>query len=347
VRKADINVRDCGFNGSPFYVLLRQLDPFLHLPLSIHSFRFSALLELVLLALSSLLLARAFHLGLPGLLLLFLLVLSSWDFINWSLSGQPGMIWFFPLAASLYLLTRERFLHAGLACSVAILLKVFPGVILLPAIVSLAARKAGREPFRRGGREVNLLAAAAAAVLVLALAAQTQADWGDWFEKIRRQFASGAFLAPNDICFYKSWHHAGLDIPGSEQLVTGLVWAARALLLVFLLAVVGRRPDGTTLALGGVAALAMMPWISTEFLQYYTFPHALLLAILYRERRGFFYVLMPLLLINQALVDYPHPIYVRNIGSLVWLKTLYYLAAPLLFLYFLFRRPRRPAGVPG
>lgn len=341
VRSANINVRDCGFNGTPFYVLLRQLDPFLHLPLSINSFRFSVLLELVLLVFSGVLLAKAFRLGTTGFLLFFILVLSSWDFYNWNIPGLPAMAWFFPVAVSLFFLTRERYVGAGLACSVSVLLKIFPGLILLPAMASLAFRKARKAPLFRDGKEIIFLATAATTILALAVVAQTQADWIAWIEKIRGQFASGAFFAPNDICFYKTWHHASIDFPGSQQLAVGVVWATRALLAVFLLYLAGRRPDGKTLALGGIASLAMMPWISNEYLQYYSFPNALILAIFYKERRGFFYLLMPLLLMNQAMVDYPNPIYIRAISSLVWLKTLPYLTVPLFFLFFVVQRSRK------
>jgi len=344
VRLANINVRDCGFNGSPFYVLLRQLDPSLHLPLSVNSFRFSALLELVLIALSGILLAKVFRLGATGFLLFFIIVLSSWDFFNWNLPGLPAMAWFFPIAVALFFLSRERYIGAGLACSVSVLLKIFPGLLLLPAMVSLAVRKARKAPLLRDGREIIFIATAATGVLALAVVAQTQTDWIEWIGKIRGQFASGAFFAPNDICFYKTWHHASLDFPGSQQLGTGAVWAARALLVAFLLYLVSRNHDGKALALGGTASLAMMPWISYECLQYYSFPNALILAIFYKERRSFFYLLMPLLLVNQAMIDYPNPVYIREISSLVWLKTLYYLTVPLFFLFFVVQRSRRTQG---
>lgn len=346
---ADVNVRDCGFNGSPFYVLARQLDPALHLPLSVWSYRLSALLEVVLLALSCFLLARAFRLGAAGALLGYGVILVSWDFYDWVLSGLPGMLWFLPLAGSLFCLSRERYVAAGVLCAVAGLLKIFPGLLVLPALVALAVRAARREPGLPRSGEVLFLGATAAAGLGLAAVAQARMDWLAWLEKIRSQFLSGAFFAPNDIAFAKTWHHGGPGFAGADLVGEAVVWLARLLLTVFLVRLLRRGGGGTALALGGLASLAMMPWISGEYLQYYSFPISLTLVFFLRERRSFFLAAVPLVLLNQALVDFPHPAYVEHIGALVWPKTLVYYAAPLLLLALLAARrsPQQATGAGG
>lgn len=337
LKSATLNIRDCGFNGSPFYVLLRQLDPTLHLPLSINSFRLSVFVELALLALSSVLLAKVFHLGTTGMLMYYIIVMASWDFFNWVIPGLPGMLWFFPFAGALFFLSRKRYAMAGVMCALCGLLKIFPALLLLPALVSLVVGKARKEPVLREGKEVTFIGATIVAGLVLAVVAQTQMDWLEWVEKIRAQFASGAFFAPNDISFYKTWHHGTPGAVDFRLVGPAAVWVARTLLVVFLVYLFRRSRDGNTLALGGVASLAMMLWISFEYLQYYSFPIALTLVFLYKDQRSFFCILMPLLLVNQAIVDFPEPAYTNHIHFLVWPKTLYYYAAPLLFLWSLRR----------
>lgn len=349
LKSTTVNIRDCGFNGSPFYILLRQLDPTLHFPLSINSFRVSVFVELALLALSGVLLAKVFHLGTTGMLMNYIIILASWEFYNWVIPGLPGMLWFLPFAGALFFLSRKRYAIAGIMCAACALLKIFPVLLLLPALVSLVVGKARKEPVLREGKEVTFIVATIVAGLVFAAVSQAQMDWIEWVGKIRAQFASGAFFAPNDISFYKTWHHGTSDAIGFRPVGPAVVWAARALLVAFLVNLFRRRRDGYALALGAVASLTMMPWISFEYLQYYSFPIALTLVFLYQHKRAYFSILMLLLLVNQVIADFPEPAYTDHIHFLVWPKTLYYYAAPLFFLWSLRRASSSASSlrVPG
>jgi hypothetical protein len=329
-----INFKDKGFNGSPFYVLLRQVDPAVHLPLTINSFRWSTALELILLAFSGLALSRALGWDRPQLLVFYALTVTSWEFVGWNLLGLVAMAWFLPACLSLYLFTRGRFGAAGAATAIAALLKIFPLILAVPVFISAALKIAEKRSPWASTQEMRYMGSLALTVLLLGGASQAYgADWMEWVQKIKLQFASGA-LVSNNVSLYGTWN---MWKAGPSIITDVALWLGRFSFVALVIYIARKGNDRETLIRGGVAALSLLPWMIPEFLNYYTMGHTVVMTIFFNERRKLFYLLMGLLLVNQVMISYTDD-YIMGLSGLIWLKNGYFLVLPWLFFWVQFHK---------
>ncbi len=193
---------DFGFNGSPFYALVRHADPTLHFPFG----RGTALLNLAWQILAVILLAwlvgRALGLDTDGRLAIGALLLASWDFVAFTLPGLIfGELWL-PIAVAVLAMRQRRAVAAGVAIAWAGLIKIFPLILALPMIVRLIRPSPGVEAQPKGMGvslwSLRLVGSCAVTVLVLGLVALLCGrSWLDFFHKIAIEFQSGLLFDNN------------------------------------------------------------------------------------------------------------------------------------------------------
>ena len=183
-------VDDYGFNGSPFYVLVRSLDPSLYVPFNAR-LGWMGLLGEFLCAIAFVWVAgSAIGLGRWERVASIALLFSSWDFVGYVLPGLVfGGVWI-PVAVAAWAMGRRRPVIAGSAIAWAGLLKLFPFVLLLPAVSRLArARFRPRPDATPAAWAGRLLLACGVATLVLGGAAElTGHRWAGFFAKITAEF---------------------------------------------------------------------------------------------------------------------------------------------------------------
>jgi Flp pilus assembly protein TadD len=278
---------DYGFNGSPFYALVRHLDPTLYRPFG----KGTAILNLVLQTGAALLVAwlvgLAIGADLDGRLAAAALIFASWDFVGYALPGLVFAGLWIPVAIALLAMRRRQAMVGGIGVAWAGLIKLFPLVLVLPAAFRAAFGIAGRLGVARRETTVRwsllFLAGCGAGTVVLALAARlTGRDWLDFLDKIGAQFGSTVYLG-NGVGL-SQW----VVMLGERAADSTLPAILGALLLFALAAVFALEPEARfieelprrSLVLLGAVGLATRTWLN-----YYTIAPLLLLPWIARRHR--------------------------------------------------------------
>lgn len=225
---------DFGYNGSPFYGLLRQADPLLHRPLGPLAAWEQLAWQLLGVALLAWLTGAALGYTTTERLVAAALVLVCLDFTNFALPGLVFTEVWVPVAFAAWAAARRRWALAGAATAVAGLLKLFPFVLALavavPLLRSLLPASAGED---RGGARRRALAFGAACVAVTLglglLGTASGRDWADFLHKITTEFHSRLNMA-NNVSLAALLIAAGVSdrspLPGVAALVAAVVVAA-------------------------------------------------------------------------------------------------------------------------
>src|SRR5882762_1266772 len=128
---------DYGYNGSPFYGLVRQLDPTLHLPFGRPAALAGLAWQLFGVALIAWLAGLALGLSAIERLAVAALILVSDDFSTFAMSGLIFTELWVPILVLAYALRSGRHALAGAAIAFAGLMKLFPFLLTLVAVVPL------------------------------------------------------------------------------------------------------------------------------------------------------------------------------------------------------------------
>jgi Tfp pilus assembly protein PilF len=267
---------DYGFNGSPFYSLVRHVDPTLYTAFG----RGAAWLNLIWQIVAGLALAwfagQALELTLEERLAAATFVFASWDFAGWLLPGLVFAGLWLPVALALVALRRRRPVAAGLAVAWAGMIKLFPFVLLLPAGVGLIRASSKRWAIR-------LLVSATLGVVALGSASLLAGrSWSDFFYKIVVQFQSEAYLL-NSVSFSQGM--LALGHYGTRSFLPTIV-AIAALAVVTVLFV--RTTDESfveTLPRRCLVLLSACGWLVHTWFNYYWIAPLLLLPLLARRHR--------------------------------------------------------------
>jgi len=319
---------DYGYNGSPFYGLLRRLDPTLYMRLGLLPALAGLAWQLLGVLLIAWLSGPVLGFSMVERLAVAGLVVVSAEFTNY---GMPGLefteVWVPVLLAALAL-RRGRPALSGLAIAVAGLLKIFPFLMTLAVAVPLA-RSLGpgaseADAPRRRQRRLALLAACAAAALGLGLLSLLSGrTWVDFLHKIQVEFVSGSNMI-NSVSAAAAL--AALGVPEGSP----LYWLVPLAGLVPLLALFWNRragESGEVLARRAVILVAAMGWLVRSWLNYYAVVPFILLPLVARRRRGLA-VAMAASMAGTYLLPGFDALY-STAGSLVHaLKVVPYLAVP-------------------
>ena len=277
---------DYGYNGSPFYGLIRQADPTLHASYGPPAAWANALWQLLGVALLVWFAGSALGLTLDERLAAAALIVASWDFAGFALPGLMFTELWVPIGIAAWAMRHRRAAVAGLAIAFAGLLKLFPFLLVLPAMVALArslrppARGAIAPATRRGA--VALVATCGIATLLLGLAAAGGGrSWPDFAHKIVVEFEAAPNLvnSANPVAALMT-----LGIP-YESLFMRVVPLVAIVLLVamFLRSDDARFHDA--LPRRALVLMAASGWLVKSWLNYYAVAPLLLLPLYARERR--------------------------------------------------------------
>jgi len=277
---------DYGYNGSPLYGLVRQMDPTLHLPFG----RLPALAglawQLLGVVLIALLAGAALGLSTAERLAVAALILVCPDFANFGMAGLVFTELWVPVVIAAWALRRGRHAVAGTAIAFAGLLKLFPFLLALAAAVPLlrsfvpGASGAGAPAVRR--RAFALLAAGGVATLGLGLLSVTSGrTWTDFLHKIAVEFQSGLNVI-NSVSAAAAL--ATLGVPDRSPLFGVVSLAALVPLTVLFW---GLQDGGSDFALPrrSLVLIAATGWLVKSWLNYYVIVPFMLLPLTARRHR--------------------------------------------------------------
>ncbi|RCK78828.1 MAG: hypothetical protein OZSIB_0978 [Candidatus Ozemobacter sibiricus] len=239
-RAGFIQFADQGFNASPFYVLARQLDPMIHVAVGFPAFYVHLALQLFFVFVAAWVLAKTFAWDAESTMLFLAVWLSSWDFASWGLSGLIGWGWFLPLVVGVFACQRLAPALSGIGIAWSGLVKLFPGLAILPALwVVMARPKRFLEHVRTC--EKLFLAALATTLVGVVFSSWLPVSWGGFLEKIHDQFLQKDF----SVNYYGVAHFyiaAGLLAARYKHVIS---WLFLGWLLFFLSSLRGEKAPET------------------------------------------------------------------------------------------------------
>jgi tetratricopeptide (TPR) repeat protein len=278
---------DFGYNGSPFYGLIRQSDPTIHAPYGPPAAWANALWQLLGVALFAWIAGSALGFTLDERLAAAALIVASWDFTGFAMPGLMFTELWVPIAIAAWAMRHRRAAVAGVAIAFAGLLKLFPFLLVLPAVVAFGRsfRSAARDAITPATRRwaVALVAAGAIATPLLGLSsALTGRSWADFLHKIVAEFEAAPNLvnSANPIAALMT---LGVSYRSPFMRVVPLV--ATVLLVAMFL----RSDDAKFHAALPRRTLVLMVaagWLVKSWLNYYVVAPLLLLPLYARERRA-------------------------------------------------------------
>jgi hypothetical protein len=328
-RQVFIHFRDAGFNASPLYILLRQLDWTLYPPLSRLAFAWYLLVQLAGLVVVGLFFQKALGWEGEDVWLFLAVMLSHWDYVGWTLTGLVGWGWLLPIALALWGMKNAwpRFTGGMLALAVGI--KLFPALMALPLALLVFGRRtiACSEEHCRFAERVLLWFFLATLVLVV-VSMTLNVSWTSFIDKIVEQFHEGRF-AVNSYGLANLYQAAGVFSStwvGYVRLLllAGLLWAFRT---------IGRSDSGRDIPLMCLTSLCAVGLIM-NMLNYYS---AIFIPAIVSQRRGspvFFSCCLVIMALTGLLPDF------SEFGEVGWLaqvqllgKGLFLSILPLVLLW--------------
>jgi Flp pilus assembly protein TadD len=319
---------DYGYNGSPFYGVLRQLDPTLHLPFS----RLSALAGLAWQLLGVALIAwlSGIVLGLSSVERLAVggLILACSEFARYAMSGLVFTELWVAVVFALWALHARRPALSGVAMAFAGMLKLFPFALVA------AAALPGLRSFGPGESEPGVPALRRRALVLAASCAGAGLGWGllglasgrswvDFAHKISVEFQAGSNMV-NSVSAAAAL--ATLGVPEGSP----LPWLVSLAALLPLLALFWQRPNATAedaLARRALVLVASLGWLLKSWLNYYAIVPFLLLPLLARRHRLTAAAMAAGMAFAYLLPEFDDPELVQN-PPLHFLKLVPYLAVP-------------------
>jgi len=270
---------DYGFNGSPFYALLRQADPTLHRPFGPGTARLNLAWQVVGMLVAVWILGVALGTGVTERIAMAALLFASWDFVGWAL---PGLIFagvWLPISLALLALSRDRPAWSGFAVAWAGLIKLFPFLLLLPAGVRVLVAARDRSCPPRWA--LRVLAGCILGTGLLGVAALASGrSWIEFLRKILVQFTSDAYLL-NSVSLGQGLLTLGIYDSPLPQVLS----IAAGLVLILLLARCGDEEVHESLPRRSLVLLAATGWLVRTWFNYYAVVPLLLLPLLARRHR--------------------------------------------------------------
>ena len=322
--KLKLDVDDFGFNGSPLYALIRQIDPTLHRPFGPAVCRVNLLWQWAALFAMALLAARAFRWTREDALLVVALIVASWDYTGWALNGLIAAGWMLPAMLALWGFHRRNPWLAGFGIAWAGLIKLFPFILLLPPAILLLRQLLARQVTPAGRDAAKTIAACALFGAALAAAGSlTGLSWLEFLRKIAVQFQDSSYL--NNSAGI-SGVLLTLGLSRSLSIILPQITVFFALLWILWM----HKEDDLRARLPSVSLLllASMPWLTQTWLNYYAVIGLFLLPELLRNDRRAANVLLVLFSVGAFLPEFGFA-YPQRFALLPIVKGLGYLLLPL------------------
>ena len=271
--------QDYGFNGSPFWCVLRQLDPTVHRPFGAACAKLNLGVQTAAALATCWILGAALGAEITTRIAMAALLFASWDFVGWALPGNVFAEFWLPTVLALLAWRARRHALAGVAIACAGLIKLFPFVLLAPAMVHAILAKfprprVGTTPAPR--RQLLTFGACGIAVGVLGCVSLLSGHaWGEFLHKIWKQFLSDTFLA-NSTSLSQAFVACGIQ--GS---VMPRILSLVALFPILAMFRPGQREDvEASLPRWSLVLLAALGWVVHTWFNYYTVALVLALPIM-------------------------------------------------------------------
>jgi tetratricopeptide (TPR) repeat protein len=323
---------DFGYNGSPYYTLVRHLDPTLYFPFGRATALLNLFWQVVGLLASVWLIGLALGLGTTARIAAAALLFASWDYVAWDLAGLSFAGFWLPIALALWAISRNRPIVGGVAIAWAGLIKLFPFALLFPFAIETV--HAGWQRMLKSPKKfewqfsLTLIATTILSALLLGGIAELSArSWADFLGKILAQFGSDAFVANN----------VGL----SQLLLVLGIYGSPITTLVSLTALaamswfIWKSDSAESRVRVLLLLLAAMPWFVQLWFNYYAVAPLILLPLVAKKNPLGAAVGAASLAVVFLLPAFDDPILAEN--RLRWLvKTVPYIAIPawLVFVEF-------------
>jgi tetratricopeptide (TPR) repeat protein len=319
---------DYGYNGSPFYSLVRRADPTLHRPFGRGTAWFNLILQIAAALLLVWLTGAALRVELNERLAMAALLFASWDFVGWAL---PGLIFaglWLPVAIALFAFSRRAAIPAGVAIAWAGLIKVFPFILLLPVgvgtIRSFVRQRGGTHPKESARWLLVVMVSCVTAALVLGFASTLSGrSWFEFLQKIIVQFQSKAFLL-NSVSLSQGLFTLGVH---GSPLPSVLSLVALGLLSVLFLRS-GDKDFVAALPRRSLVLLAATGWLLHTWFNYYTIAPLLLLPLIGSQHRAGAAIAAAALAMAYVLPEFDDP-YLLAHPPLFALKVAPYVLIPV------------------
>ena len=331
---------DFGYNGSPFYGLLRQLDPTLHLPLSRLSAFAGLAWQLLGVALIAWLAGLALGLSSVEGLAVAALILVSADFATFAMTGLIITELWVPILVAAWALRSGKYALAGAAIAIAGLMKLFPFLLTLVAIVPLVrstttgSRESDAALVRR--RAFALLASCAAVTLAMGLLSlMTGRTWADFFHKIAVEFESHVNIA-NSVSAAAVWKILGVR---AESPLPRLISLGALIPLAALFWTAGSAKSA--LPRRALVLIGATGWLVESWLNYYAVAPFILLPLVARRHRTGAAVIAIGMAVSYLTPGFYDPMLIQE-PAVRLLKLAPYLAAPAWLVWLELRDMRLP-----
>jgi hypothetical protein len=337
--------RDYGYNGSPWYSVVRHLDPTLYFPLS----SATAVLNLVVQLLGTLVIAwligTSLDLQTESKLAIAALLFSSWDFVGYALEGLIFVGLWLPIALAVFFAKRGKGMLAGMGIAWAGLIKLFPFALILPVAGLLI--KGGTSEWANGTRSgvrrwsvTVLMGIALTTAVLITVSALDGRSWSDFLSKIVHQFQSDSYLL-NSVSLSKFLMALGITQPFVPILVsTFFLGLVTAMVLYSNSAVSVAKLPLRLLLVASVIGLVMR----TTWFSYYAVAPIFLLPFLVQHYRLESAIAAFLLSVSFFLPDFDNPVLMAN-PILHIVKLLPYIAIPIWLIWRELATARVPARV--
>jgi len=322
---------DYGFNGSPFYALVRGADPFLHVPLRPAAAVADLLAQVLSVFLLAWLAGRALELDRNERLATMVLLFASWTVTGWLLPGLVFAWLWLPVMLALLAMRRDREASAGVALAWASLVKLFPAFLLVLPISQ---------------RRWRMIFSFVVTILVLGGAALLSGrSWVGFLEKIVVQFEGSAHLV-NSVSL-SQW----LLALGAQDSPLSIVVSALVLASVATLVWKDRHAGIQVWPRRALVLLSLLGWMTHTWFNYYAIVPLFLLPLLSRRHPTGSAVAAAALAFSYLLPGFGDPVL---LGQRAWLalKVTPYLAIPMWMLTLELRAsppaiPRRVLATAG
>lgn len=319
---------DFGYNGSPFYTLVRHLDPTLYLPFGRATALLNMAWQIVGIFVSIWLIGSALGMGLTMRIATAALTFASWDYVAWDLPGLSFAGFWIPIAIACWGMSKSRTIIGGTAIAWAGLIKIFPFALFMPSAIELV--RSWWKSFRKSGATdwrpsfTVLVSGSISIVLLAALAMLSGRSWFDFLGKIVVQFGSDAYVA-NNVSVGQLLLVFGIYRSPLTTLVS-VTALAYLIILIWRSEIIDSR--GRILIL----LLAAMPWFAYLWFNYYTIAPLMLLPLVAQKHRIGTAISAISLAIVFALPPFDGPILINN-HPLWFIKTVPYIAIPAWLVY--------------
>ena len=334
-----LDVDDFGFNGSPLYTLIRQMDPSLHQRFGPTVCLINMVWQWIAVFLLAFLAQQILQWTREETLLVIALLLASWDFTGWALNGLVMAGWILPVMVSLWGFSRHRPWLAGFCIAWAGLIKLFPFALILPPAVILARQILARHITTLGKEAAKTLGACAVStVALMTTSSLTGQSWTEFFQKIIIQFQHSNYLN-NSAGISAIFLTLGLSRSLSIILPQATVFFA----LLWILWMRDETTFSDRLPTVSLILLASMAWLTRTWFNYYAVIVFFLFPGILRTHRHAAYFLLALFILGGFLPEFGFA-YTKPFFFLPIIKILGYLILPLVAIAIEFENIRSVEG---